>query len=374
LFLFLKDISFKYSPILSIRPAEMSALEELPEKDKDLILPMLPVKGWVGSKKLINTPERIVKAFGSRKWIADIDASFIENQVKSEDGKYSREVFHEVEELLVSNNGYSNWYDYLKDLPNAIPTLQLGDMTQLLIQIEQLTSLKRGLVIRFNFLHIQSEEYLSVLKAIALMGHKNNYILFDFEELNIDKVNSAPLIASVIQKSQEILIESLFSVSGSSFPTGFANQHYGELPILERQLHKKVSNLCPAVRMVYSDRASTKVERQNGGGGVPYPRIDYPLKNDWRFIREEFENPKDIQKNEREELYTQIATELMTMDYWIDNLQLWGTQLIELTAINDKMGISNAMKATAVRINIHLHQQLHYDAIDVVDTDEDWVD
>ena len=375
MFLQAEDNKFTYVPILAIKPAEMSALEELPEKDKDLLLPFFSLKGWAGSKQLKNTPQRIIKSFGSRKWIADIDESFLDGQVKSSKNEYPREVYHQIEDLLKPDNGYQNWYEYLNGLPNAIPCLQLNDLTNLNEQLQKLISLHRGLVVKFNFNHIESDIYKKVLSSISNLNHKDNLVIFDYEEITDEIIKSAPLIASVIKEAHKILPDSLFATSGTSFPMGFSNQHLGENPIKERILYLKTANLCEDLRLVYSDKASAKAEKQNGGGGIPpFPRIDYPLKNDWRFVRHEFEDPYDIQEGEKIELYKRAAIELMQMDYWIKDLFLWGTQLIELTAKNDKMGISNPMKATAVRINIHLHQQLHYDVVDVVDTDEDWED
>ena len=49
--------------------------------------------------------------------------------------------------------------------------------------------------------------------------------------------------------------------------------------------------------------------------------------------------------------------------------------MIELTAQGDSYGITSAQDATAVRINLHLYQQLNYENdSDSHDTDEDWVD
>ena len=65
----------------------------------------------------------------------------------------------------------------------------------------------------------------------------------------------------------------------------------------------------------------------------------------------------------------------MSEDYWISDLHVWGTQKIELTGKGDKYGIDSPWMATAVRINIHLHQQLYYDSpAELTDTDEDWED
>ena len=78
---------------------------------------------------------------------------------------------------------------------------------------------------------------------------------------------------------------------------------------------------------------------------------------------------------EKEELYTLCAKKIMAEEYWMPDLRLWGTQMIEQTALGDKFGINSPAKATAVRINIHLHTQLHYNAkIEEIDTDDEWID
>jgi hypothetical protein len=49
--------------------------------------------------------------------------------------------------------------------------------------------------------------------------------------------------------------------------------------------------------------------------------------------------------------------------------------MIEKTSLGDPYGITSANRATAVRINLHLYQQLHYYSdINMLDTDEDWED
>ena len=54
---------------------------------------------------------------------------------------------------------------------------------------------------------------------------------------------------------------------------------------------------------------------------------------------------------------------------------LWGKQMIERTAYGDEGAISSPPKATAARINIHLHQQLFFgNQAGLYDTDEDWSD
>ena len=83
---------------------------------------------------------------------------------------------------------------------------------------------------------------------------------------------------------------------------------------------------------VYSDRGGARAEKNKGGGGTPPPRIDYPLKNDWRFVRKELNEEAG---EERKTLYKEAALEVIKSDYWEPSLALWGTQMIELTSKGD---------------------------------------
>ncbi len=59
----------KYIPMLSLRPAEMRALEELPNLTKDRLLPIVHLRPWVGSHRLENATDRIATAYGDRRVI-----------------------------------------------------------------------------------------------------------------------------------------------------------------------------------------------------------------------------------------------------------------------------------------------------------------
>lgn len=372
---------YRYAPILSISPAEMTALEELPDKDKDLILPVIPLRGWVGSQKLEKSIPRIEKAIGQRYWIADIDASFIEdNREKQITGEYPREVFREIEELLSPQNGYERWFAYLQGTccSKAIPTIQLGDVSQLEAQIKKLSSLGRGVVARFSVKHIESDFYINVLKQIRALQVNDAFIIFDYGQVGREILSYVASISTVIKKAHSILPSALFSLSCSSFPSSFSGENMGENPIYERLLFNKVQKACVSINrpLIYSDRGGARADKIGGGGGIPSPRIDYPLTEDWRFIREEFEDSSSPEDGEKEVLYTSIAKGIMNANYWKPELRVWGTQVIELTSKGEMLGINSPMRSTAVRINLHMHQQLYYGQPEEVllDTEEDWED
>lgn len=373
--MFKDDFPYKYAPILSLSPAEMNAIEELPEKDKDLILPIIPVKGWVGSQLLDNSVPRIEKAIGKeRRWIADIDEDFIQGRFGA-DGSYPRKVFEQVEQLLDSSDGYDNWFNFVKAHKNVTPVAQFGDIANLLVQVKKLYSLGRGVAFRFNPIHIQDNLHLRVATMLKLHGYSDVFFIFDYEQVLNQHVQFAPKMGEEIGKVSLLVPSIKAAVSCSSFPLSFAGYDNGENPITERLIFNKIRNQFPGLNLVYSDRGSARAEKVNGGGGVPAPRIDYPLLNDWRFIRHNVDKEELLTKEDRERAYSVIAKKIIKSEYWEKDLRLWGTQVIELTAKEKKLGINNPARSTAVRINIHLYKQLHYDTpLTDIDTDEEWED
>ncbi|MEL7797963.1 beta family protein [Idiomarina loihiensis] len=370
------NFNYRYIPILAISPAEMLALEELPEKDKDLILPLFPLKGWVGSHKLKNTTERIKKSIGDRKWIACIDDAFLyENKEFLLTGNYpDREVFLEIERLLLPDDGFNNWYEFMLSQTNAIPSVLWGSPKNVYTQITKLSMLGRGVVIRVNAKTSRTEIEL-VFKAIVDNNLDDLLFILDLDQITRDTISQVSQIQAQIESVNRAISPSIFSVSSSSFPSSFSGYHKGENSIYERILFNKVRSNLQNIRFVYSDRGSARADKIKGGGGIPSPRIDYPLSNDWRFIRQEYDDSDSPYDGEKEELYTSIAQELIKEPFWEPELRLWGTQLIELTSLRDKYAINSPSKATAARINIHLHMQLHYDsAVNLIDTDDEWSD
>jgi len=377
LFILDEKLLFQYVPILALNPSEMTALEQLPEKEKDTMLPMFPLKGWTTAKKLENSIGRIEKSINERKFIADIDSDFLfENKKYIATGEYPRHVHKEIHDLLNPEDGYRNWVDFIQNTPNALPTLQLDNLGELDKQITSLMLLERGLVVRFKMQTSSPGIFNAVARALIGKNISQLLFIFDHEDVGRFDVLEADKHAILIESMHNLFPQAIFSVSSASFPSSFAGSYRGEIPIYERLLFNETFKNCSAgINMLYSDRGGARAARLSGGGSTPPPRIDYALKNDWRFIRKEFEDSKNIAVGEKERLYQEAAIEMIRSDYWIEDLKLWGVQMIEKTSEGDSFGITAPNRATAVRINLHLYQQLHYsDALEDLDTDEDWVD
>ncbi|WP_413472535.1 beta family protein [Shewanella baltica] len=365
-----------YVPILSLKPAEMAAVEELFENEKDLILPIVELKRWANSNQISNSIKRVEKAFGNRFWIADLDAEFIESipeKISESEGNV-KEVFYQFQRLADPSNGYQNWVEFITQNINLIPVLQIKNVDELNLQLDNFLHLQRPIVARLKLTEnnsITPEELNIIIKALSVKPIHELLVILDYGDLSRRNLLEYHQYSRFIKSLYKILPHAIFTVSGTSFPYSFGRSYKGEIPIYERQIYNLVANDCPEVKLVYSDRGSSRELTQNGGGGLPPPRIDYALKNDWRFVRKEFSEDED----NKEQLYKEAAIEIMKSDYWISNLPAWGRQMIEKTSIGDTFGITSAHRATAVRINLHLYQQLHYlENLNEIVTEEDWID
>ena len=347
----------RYLPILAIRPAEMKALEELPENDKDILLPTILLRPWLASNELEKSLMKVDEAYGQRPWIADVEEWFArESEVEA-----GRPVIEELLALADPTGGFANWCKFVADHEFVIPCAQLREKSEFLLQLESLSVLGRGIVIklpreRFGLLD-------DILNAVALVTATDFLIIFDYEQATesdlVDVATCAALVKKVLGKVPDCYI----AVSATSFPDSFVD--LGEATIIERTFHKAVSSQLSGVPIIYSDRGSARAKRIDGGGGKPAPRIDYPVPERWYFNRVD-----------EDDGYQKAATSLMKKSYWQKHMRVWGTQMIERTSLSDPYAITSPARATAVRINLHLHRQVFFsnpaDAIKF--TDDEWVD
>ena len=374
--MFIKGTNYKYLPILSISPSEMRAVEELPEKVKDCLLPLFPLKGWMSAKTLDKTMDRVSRSFKDRPWIVDIDSDFLQKaKVEISVREEPRQVFNEIIELSNSSDGYKNWCDFLASHEHLIPCVQTDNLAQIEAQIKRFQGWGRYFVINLKLYELNSRQLYQKLAVLDEFEIEGGLFLIDFGD--IDRGFHAELAAytDIVRHISERFNTCDIAVAATSFPYSFSGQRNGEASIYERQLFQNICHSLSPKIITYSDHGSSRAGKMSGGSGAPPPRIDYALKIEWKFIREEFRDSRDIQEGEKNGLYKKIASEMICQDYWIEDLKLWGTQMIELTSQGDSFGITSAQDATSVRINLHLYQQLYYDLEDnLYDTDEDWVD
>lgn len=355
----------------------MTALEQLPSKDLDKLLPVFALKGWVSANKLESTLQRIVNSFGDRPWIADIEESFLsKNKTFLFTGKYpEKEIFKEIEALLDPSEGYGNWCKFIEDNKNLIPCIRHEKKDGFAEQVLRLSALKRGMVLRIRPEESNIKKHEQIIDILGNLEVSDVLFLYDLGTIDVNFHERITTLEKFIAETRNKIAEPAFSISASSFPNSFSGQMKGENSIYERLLFNTIEGSRIAHPLIYSDRGSARAEKQEGGAGTPPPRIDYPLKKDWKFVRREIDDNAPRSKERRSKAYIEMAKEIVESDYWIPSLRLWGTQQIELTALGDNFSIASPQKSTAVRINIHLFNQLYYgEETGEINTDEEWTD
>lgn len=345
--------SVSYLPMLSLRPAEMRALEELPNGTKDKLLPVTHLRPWVGAHQLENATRRIADAYGDRPIVIAMGEREPPND---------KPVHAQLEILRDSSNGFRQWCEFFRSNANYIPAIQFSpNVHEEELQIAELFAIQRGLVVIIERPAFGAMGVIAQRVGIRTEGGSGVCFVVDFGVAGRDHLEVAARVNGYIETLRAHAPNAYIAISASSFPDSFVG--LSDQLIYERRLYDLLPN---KDRLIYSDRGSARVERQTGGGGSPAPRIDYPLPDLWDFYRSD-----DVPGFEG---YQAQARELMRAPVWNPALRVWGTQMIERTAAGDTSAISGAQKATAARINLHLHRQAFYDDPDAVeDTDEDWI-
>ncbi len=348
---------------MAVRPSEMNALNELPNIDKKLMLPLIMIGPWVGSIKLQNTMDKIISVYPNLPWIADINPDY-----PPDDPNNRRDVHGEIDNLCVSDNGFRNWCAYVREIPQAIPCLQIGPNADSLElnQVTYLLGLDRGLVLRIRRQHFGAINIL--LETMVGIPPEQLLIVLDYGQIRNNLLNAAECLEHVNSVTARLGNVSIV-VAGTSFPYTFDGLPQQE--IVERNFFNVVQADTEDVSLIYGDYGSARAERLAGGGGVVFPRIDYPLNRMWIFERQELLNGE-----ERSDGYRRAAHETIHRNNWDGELKIWGTQMIESTALGDPHAITSPARATSARINIHLHRQTLYDAPAgaIYETEDDWED
>ncbi|MGE3993738.1 beta family protein [Pseudorhodoplanes sp.] len=356
-----EKLSSKYVPILAIRPAEMRALEELPEHDKDQMLPIALLRPWLRSARIDNTTRRWSEAYGSRPWIADIDP-YYPSLKADDDGGDDRPVFTTLDSFSIATDGYKAWCDFVTGLNNVIPCVRIGppaEATNIRLQIRRLKALSRGICVRVP--RQPFPQLTSLLQFLAMEAVTDVMIVLDFLQVTGNDLPAAAQAVGYINTVRAQLPTAAVVLSATTFPESFDGISRQE--IAERAFFDSVRRAIPGVPLIFSDRGSAREERREGGFGRPLPRIDYPTPNDWYFFRER-------------DGYQIAAERVMSSRQWDPRIMIWGTQQIQQTAKADPYAIISPARSTAVRINLHLHRQLFYGDPDgaIKSVEDDWVD
>ncbi len=329
-----------YVPMLHGRLAEMRALKELPNDTKNLIFPIIRARPWLGSKSLNKMWETINGAFADRAFALDLDRS-----------KYlpadERAAYQEFANLFDPANGFKAYYDLIAGIERAVPVFRSGNDLQIPLQLNAAASLDRGLVVSVD---VTAPFDVAAIAAECVDRELEN-VVFAFDcgwghDILERAAVCAGLVQSVLQQSEDFEIV----VGASSFPNSFVGLGENfDLPIVERQLFQAVRQGINIGEIFYGDWGSTRPPADP----VPMtnvPRIDSAARTNWRCWR-----------SDGDESYQDIAERALADPTWSSNLGIWGEYMIEATAEGAPIAIKAPAMAAAVRVNIHMHVQAHFD-------------
>lgn len=327
-----------------------------------MLIPTISLRKWMNSGQLQNSFDQITTAMGGRQVILDLGAT---RQPPQGSAELQLAALHNPE------GGFAAWVQEVTARELVIPTLQWGDPQPTRAQLNALVELGRGLVLRFRRGNAWNLPQLLNIAPVELGGAAVLCIL-DFGQLqmNADLTQAASELVAVAGAIRQRLDTSdiTFSLAASSFPVDFAsiNREHARIPIRERELFNLISAADvfnePGVTLAYGDFASVfAAERGFARGGAP--RVDYPRATRWTYYRREV----DLS-------FVNAAAAVMADADWDDDLVIWGSNEIRRAASGDLDGLHYQRAWTAVRIHLHLHQQLHFGSGGLYETDDDWSD
>lgn len=351
--------NFSYCPTLYTRVAEMKALTQLPAVTKDVIFPLIVARPWPNAKLLDRTWEKIGNAIGSRPFALDLDRT-------KRNSDRSRLINTEFDKLFDSRDGFVNYYNAIKKVDKAIPVLRIagGSALHFEAQAENIDGLDRGVIVRIEY-GLVSDTTALIDQVLSRFGDVSIFVDVGWSR---DILSREAWASGIIERVSRDHPEIELVIGGSSFPNSFSTvEERGTWRVEERFLYSNLVRRHNAATLIYGDWGSTRPPSPS----VPMrniPRIDLPTGSQWISFRRD-------QELVDEEDYADIAKRVIADPEWSSNLNIWGTYTIDWTANGEPGAIRGPAAAAAARINIHLHRQAFFGAIDIRgDGDEPFTD
>lgn len=327
-----------YCPLLHTRVAEVKALQMLSPATKDLLFPLIVARPWPNAKRLEKTWEKIAEAFGDRRYALDLDP-FKRGVVNAEAGR-------EFDALFDGRDGFSRYYEAVASLDFAVPVIQFheGEITEAARQIAHVDGVGRGAVLR-----IQQNRAADPLRSLSAISDRIDDVAIWIDlGWTRDLLQREMWASQIIEHIGRERPESEVVVSGSSFPASFDPVERASLRAYERDVYDSLVRRHNAVNIKFGDWGSTRAPQD------PRPmkivkRLDLPAPRDWIYF-----------KDDGDESYQDLARRTIADASWPEDLNVWGTYLIESTAEDIPGAIRGQAAAAAARVNIHLHQQAHF--------------
>lgn len=353
-----------YVPTLAIRPAEMNGLEQLPSRTKDALSPIFLLAPWVGAHGLDKAPERIEKAFPRRAYFLDLDRYYdISNP--------STETQEEFASLFDKTEAYSNWCNFVAANERIHPCIQMPNQSEdeLNQQIQKVREMDRAFCVRIELNRIPAN-LSNIVAVLNNLGAADFVIAIDAGLVTADvNIVSAQIEGLIQTQFADIDARVPIVVSFTTIPLEYSSIE-GVEPVAfkNRQIVRQIAANNNFRTIVYGDWGSTRPRMPERIARQPFPRMDYPARDEWVFARNKAEGWD----------YPEAAQAITRTPQWAKSygLNIWGERMIEQTTVNAALGIGTPSKNVASRVNIHLHRQAFYNESDLssLDLDEEWED
>src|SRR5450830_324249 len=210
----LRDVS--YLPILSVRPAEMKALQELPERDKNLILPCFKLRPWSGAYQLSAALDRIEDAYGNRPFFLDLADEEPAPAI-------IRPVHDQLAALRSPDNGYQNWCDFISQYPHVMPAVQVDEPAELQAQTARMFALGRGVLVPVPRRAFDQIDGIARTVSAVTDGGVDVCFLLDFGRQGLELLQQQAACVGFARTISARCPEAIVSFSASSFPDSFTN-------------------------------------------------------------------------------------------------------------------------------------------------------
>jgi Beta protein len=348
-----------YVPTIFLRAAELLAVKQLPDSAKDKLTPIFCLKPWKTAKLLSSAMGQISKSFGNRKFFLDIDPFVEITEVK-------RPAQEEYLNLISSDNGNQNWIEFFNMHENAYPCIIVnhGKIQAIQHQVKAFSEREKFFLVRLNISN--SIDFDGITDAVCQVEHANFGFVIDVgwsRDLMGRAVWADARIKRIVAgKGDSVPI----ILTGSSFPDSFDGFALGDqVEVRERVFFDQLKAINNVARLVYGDWASSRSPTEGGGGNPIPPRIELATARNWEIYR----------LKEDKGGFRQAALSAQKSPNFKKTAGIWPNYMIEATALGDPNGISSQQMSAAVRINMHLYQQLYFDEPGLPpDSDDEYVD
>ncbi|GAA4821710.1 hypothetical protein GCM10023232_18740 [Sphingosinicella ginsenosidimutans] len=323
-----------YVPILRARIAEVEAFRQLSAEAKELVFPIFLLRPWPNANHLSLAVDRIVEAAAGHPFGLGLDREkYLAGSPKPAQAEF--------DELFSDHQGYRAYFDFIEEIPGAVPVLQATtNADQLLLQLGRAEELDRGLIV-----HQQRGTMIPITQSVISLPPLPHDTIFVVDAAwSRDALQMQAWALPVAQNVVAQLPDAEIVVASSSFPDSFGHI-IGDMEeqAFEGQIYGSVRLNLQSANLTLGDWGSTRPSQSGGGGKIP-SRIDIPRPNSWQIFRADPDGDYG---------FLEVAQEATTHPCFAAVPDCWGKLQVGATDGNGA-GITGVKMNTSCRINMHM--------------------